>query len=79
MDEDTEFESKVLESFLQQSLLDFERARMFEYMVEVYKLLIPMCVGAHFTPFCSMPIALYLFLFKFSTLGVREVESAAGE
>ena len=30
-----------------QSLLDFERARMFEYMVEVYKLLIPMYEHSH--------------------------------
>jgi hypothetical protein len=41
VDEDTEFESEVLESFLRQSLEDFGKARMFEYVVEVYKLLIP--------------------------------------
>lgn len=44
VDEDTEFESEVLESFLRQSLEDFGKARMFEYVVEVYKLLIPVYV-----------------------------------
>jgi len=47
VDEDTEFEPEVLEEFLRQSLDDFERARMFEYVVEVYKLLIPMYENRH--------------------------------